>query len=75
MGACRWPLWSNGKCRKRCSLAPRTIPTISTALASVIGLHSIVPPDAFTAETPGLERAGNGVLIDENGRRAYLMGI
>lgn len=33
------------------------------ALASVVGVHSIVPPDAFTAETLGTERAGNGVLI------------
>jgi S1-C subfamily serine protease len=30
----------------------------------VIGLHSIIPPDGFTAETLGVERAGNGVLID-----------
>jgi S1-C subfamily serine protease len=27
-------------------------------------LHSIIPPDAFTAETLGTERAGNGVVID-----------
>ncbi|MDI1264060.1 MAG: S1C family serine protease, partial [bacterium] len=33
-------------------------------LASVVGLHSIIPPDAFTAETLGTERAGNGVVID-----------
>jgi S1-C subfamily serine protease len=31
----------------------------------VVGLHSIVPPDAFTADTLGAERAGNGVLIDD----------
>ena len=31
----------------------------------MIGLHSIVPPDAFTADTLGVERAGNGVLIDQ----------
>jgi S1-C subfamily serine protease len=31
----------------------------------VVGLHSIVPPDAFTADTLGVERAGNGVLIDD----------
>src|SRR6202011_6367523 len=35
------------------------------ALASVVGLHSIIPPDAFSAETLGTERAGNGVLIDD----------
>jgi S1-C subfamily serine protease len=38
---------------------------LERALASVIGLHSIVPPDAFTADTLGVERAGNGVLIDD----------
>ena len=31
----------------------------------MVGLHSIVPPDAFTADTLGVERAGNGVLIDD----------
>jgi S1-C subfamily serine protease len=35
------------------------------ALASVVGLHSIIPQDAFTAETLGTERAGNGVVIDD----------
>jgi S1-C subfamily serine protease len=35
------------------------------ALASVVGLHSIIPSDAFTAETLGTERAGNGVVIDD----------
>src|SRR5947199_10005853 len=34
------------------------------ALSAVVGLHSIIPPDAFTADTLGTERAGNGVLID-----------
>jgi S1-C subfamily serine protease len=34
-------------------------------LSSVVGLHSIVPPDAFTADTLGVERAGNGVLVDD----------
>ena len=37
---------------------------LERALSSVVGLHSIVPPDGFTAETLGVERAGNGVLID-----------
>ena len=31
----------------------------------MVGLHSIIPPDAFTADTLGVERAGNGVLIDD----------
>jgi S1-C subfamily serine protease len=38
---------------------------LDRALASVVGLHSIVPGDAFSAETLGTERAGNGVLIDD----------
>jgi S1-C subfamily serine protease len=38
---------------------------LERALSSVVGLHSIVPPDAFTADTLGAERAGNGVLIDD----------
>ena len=39
---------------------------LERALTSMVGLHSIIPPDAFTADTLGVERAGNGVLI-ENG--------
>ena len=38
---------------------------LDRALYSVVGLHSIIPPDAFSAETLGTERAGNGVLIDD----------
>src|SRR5215471_9018478 len=38
---------------------------LDRALASVVGLHSIVPTDAFTAETLGTERAGNGIVIDD----------
>ncbi len=38
---------------------------LERALSSVVGLHSIIPPDGFTAETLGPERAGNGVLIDD----------
>lgn len=37
---------------------------LDRALASVIGLHSIIPNDAFSADNLGTERAGNGVLID-----------
>ena len=37
---------------------------LDKALSSVVGLHSIIPPDAFSAETLGTERAGNGVVID-----------
>jgi S1-C subfamily serine protease len=37
------------------------------ALTAMVGIRSIVPPDAFTAETLGTERAGNGVFIRDNG--------
>ncbi len=37
---------------------------LERVLSAVLGLHSIIPPDGFTAETLGVERAGNGVLID-----------
>jgi S1-C subfamily serine protease len=37
---------------------------LERVLSSVVGLHAIIPPDAFTADTLGVERAGNGVLID-----------
>ena len=40
---------------------------LGRALTSVVGLRSIVPPDAATAEVLGTERAGNGVVIRENG--------
>src|SRR5215207_3671633 len=36
---------------------------LDRALASVVGIRSLVPEDAFTAGTLGTERAGNGVLI------------
>jgi S1-C subfamily serine protease len=35
------------------------------ALTSLVGLRAIIPGDAFTAETLGTERTGNGVLIRE----------
>src|SRR3954465_6311830 len=38
---------------------------LERALAAVVGLHSIIPPDAFTAETLGTERAGNGGVIGD----------
>jgi S1-C subfamily serine protease len=38
---------------------------LDRALSSVVGLHSIIPPDAFSADTLGTERAGNGVIIDD----------
>jgi S1-C subfamily serine protease len=38
---------------------------LDRVLSSVVGLHSIIPPDAFSADTLGTERAGNGVIIDD----------
>src|SRR5687768_14011404 len=38
---------------------------LNAALDAVVGLHSLVPAHAFTAEVLGTERAGNGVLIDK----------
>ena len=38
---------------------------LDRVLSSVIGVHSIIPGDAFSADTLGTERAGNGVLIDD----------
>ena len=40
---------------------------LERALEAVVGVHSIIPADAFTAETLGTERAGNGVLIRSDG--------
>ncbi len=40
---------------------------LETALSSVLTLTSHVPEDAFTAETLGSDRSGNGVLIREDG--------
>src|SRR3954468_15592273 len=37
---------------------------LERALSAVVGIHSLIPSDAFTADTLGTERAGNGVLID-----------
>jgi S1-C subfamily serine protease len=36
---------------------------LERALTAMVGLHSIIPADAFTAQTLGTERAGNGVFI------------
>src|SRR5690348_4697102 len=36
---------------------------LDAALASMVALRTIIPADAFTAETLGTERAGNGVII------------
>ena len=38
---------------------------LERTLSAVVGLHSIVPQDAYSATTLGTERGGNGVLIDD----------
>ena len=40
---------------------------LERALTAIVGLSSRVPNEAFTAETLGTERAGHGVVIDEDG--------
>jgi S1-C subfamily serine protease len=40
---------------------------LDRALSCVVGLRATVPADAFTADTLGTERAGNGVIIRGNG--------
>jgi len=40
---------------------------LERALSAVVGIRSEIPSDAFTAETLGTERAGNGVLISASG--------
>jgi len=39
---------------------------LDAALDAVVGIRSIIPADAFTAETLGTERTGNGVVIRDN---------
>src|SRR5262249_25219731 len=40
---------------------------LEAALGSMVALRAIIPSDAFTAETLGTERAGNGVIIQDRG--------
>src|ERR1700692_2344032 len=40
---------------------------LDQALASMGAVRSVIPGDAFSAETLGTERAGNGVLIRKDG--------
>jgi len=40
---------------------------LEVALSAVVGLRAAVPEDAFTAQVLGTERAGNGVVISDNG--------
>src|SRR5579872_7131324 len=40
---------------------------LEAAMSAVVGVRAVVPEDAFTAQTLGTERAGNGVVIREDG--------
>src|SRR3954471_5048923 len=40
---------------------------LASTLDAVVLVRAEVPPEAFTAETLGTERAGNGVVIREDG--------
>jgi S1-C subfamily serine protease len=40
---------------------------LDRALMAVVGVHTKIPEDAFTAETLGTERMGHGVLIRDRG--------
>jgi S1-C subfamily serine protease len=40
---------------------------LNMAVGAVVGLRAVIPEDAFTAQTLGTERAGNGVLIRDSG--------
>src|SRR5262245_38054812 len=40
---------------------------LEAALSAVVGVRAVVPSDAFTADTLGTERTGNGVLIRADG--------
>jgi S1-C subfamily serine protease len=40
---------------------------LDAAMNAVVGLRATIPEDAFTAQVLGTERAGNGVVIGDNG--------
>lgn len=40
---------------------------LDDVLGAVVGIRALVPPDAFTAEILGTERAGHGALIRKDG--------
>ena len=47
---------------------------LDRTLSSIVGLHSIIPPDAFSADTLGIERAGNNRRHDPTLARATMWG-
>ncbi|ACL57176.1 S1C family serine protease [Methylobacterium nodulans] len=61
---------SSGDWRIPAAVQPRPadyVYDLDRALSAVVSLSSRVPERAFTAEALGTERAGNGVLIDDDG--------
>jgi S1-C subfamily serine protease len=40
---------------------------LNAALSAVVGIRTVVPSDAFTADILGTERTGNGVIIRKDG--------
>jgi S1-C subfamily serine protease len=40
---------------------------LESALKAIVGIRAVVPADAFTADTLGTERSGNGVIIRASG--------
>ena len=40
---------------------------LDQVLRSIVAVKAMVPPDAFTAQTLGTERAGSGVVIRPDG--------
>src|SRR6202167_2351899 len=67
-GNCQMPSLSDWKVPSSAQPKPEDYGyDLERAFTSVVGLRAIIPSDAYTAETLGTERAGNGVLIRGNG--------
>ena len=47
--------------------AAAELPTVESVLGAVVALHAEVPSGARTAEVLGLQRSGQGVVIDADG--------
>ena len=48
---------------------------LDLALACMVSLRATVPADAFTAETLGTERAGNGAIVVDPQMRTNLADV
>jgi S1-C subfamily serine protease len=49
------------------ALAAAAEESFAGTLKTVVGVHTVVPADARTAETLGTERLGSGIVIDDKG--------